>query len=245
MSETHTSRAGDSLGAPAPSGPFARTLLLGLSASRAAAFEQLLRRHGHFVHIADDINAASRPAEVDLVIVEVDDSDASLGRCTAVRAAYDIALIGISGQDTEQERLRVLGAGCDDHLYWGYGPAELMARIDAALRWVGPTLARQPVIEHGPVRIAPATREVWLHDKPIHLTRKEYELLRMLAQHEGQVAKRSEVLQEIWGEQSPVASRSLDTHVSSLRRKFGRWICVTVRGFGLRMGRPTDAGEAS
>jgi DNA-binding response OmpR family regulator len=245
MSEGGAPRAGDSLGAPVPTGPFARTLLLGLSEPRVAAFEQLLRRHGHFVHLAEDLDTPSLPTEVDLVIVEVDDSDESLARCRAARAAYDIALIGISGRDNEQERLRVLGAGCDDHLYWEFGPAEMMARIDAVLRWVGPTLVRQSEIVHGPVRIAPATREVWLDDKPVHLTRKEYELLRVLVEHEGQIARRCDVLQEIWGEQSPVASRSLDTHVSSLRRKLGRWICVTVRGYGLRMGTPTDAGEAS
>jgi DNA-binding response OmpR family regulator len=247
MNDIDTSNAGDLLGSLTRAGPFVRTLLGGLSDSRAAWFGRLLRRHGHFAHIADDPDGDGRslPAEVDLVIVEIDESEQSLTRCMALRAAYNIAMVGISGLDTEEERLRVLGAGCDDHLYWGCGPAEVMARVDAVLRWVGPTLARQPVVVHGPVRITPATREAWLHDRPIHLTHKEYELLRMLIEQEGQIVKRSDILQTIWNEQSPVASRSLDTHVSSLRRKFGRWICVTVRGYGVRMGTPGDADEAS
>jgi DNA-binding response OmpR family regulator len=183
------------------------------------------------------------------VLVGVDSSEKSLLLCEAVRGSDDVPLIGISGEDTECERLRVLGAGCDDHLYSGCGPAEVMARIDAVLRWVQPTLAKQQELVLGPLRIDPATREVRLYDDPVHLTRKEFELLKMIAERGGQVVKRSDVLKGIWADDSAVASRSLDTHVSSLRRKLGRWVCVTVRGYGLRLGSPAgspaDTDEAS
>jgi DNA-binding response OmpR family regulator len=182
---------------------------------------------------------------MDLILVEIGDGEGALDLCRTIHSIGDTALIAVSGVDTEQERLRVLDAGCDDHLYWECGPAEMMARIDAVLRWTRPSGNELPVVVHGPLRIEADSREVRLGGTPVHLTRKEYDLLYLIATRAGAVTVRTEVLQSIWGGDSPVASRTLDTHVSSLRRKLGRLICVTVKGYGLRIGTPEELAEAN
>ncbi|GAA2999243.1 response regulator transcription factor [Actinokineospora diospyrosa] len=219
-----------------------RSMLARFHPDRAEWLRRLLRRHGHDVLVADTDERAMRCVDRDLVLVEIDDGDESLQLCRDLRDQRDIALVAVSGRDTEPERLRVLAAGCDDHLFWECGPAETMARVDAVLRWVQPWSAEVALVVHGPLRIDAGTREVRLSGEPIHLTRKEFDLLRLLAGRAGAVVDRAEILETVWGEDSAVVGRSLDTHVSSLRRKVGRWVCVTVKGYGLRIGSPDEVG---
>ncbi len=224
--------------------PFVRTLLVNFDAARAVWLERLLRRHGHEVRTAD-ATTDWRPShpEVDLILVKVDDTESSLAVCRAIRAVEDVALIAVSGLNTEQERLRALQAGCDDHLYWWCGPVEVMARIDAVLRWARPARDAEPDrIVHGALHIDTHRREVRLAGEVVHLTNKEYELLRLLAARDGAVVSRAEIMRLVWGAVNPVIDGTLDTHVSSLRRKVGRWACVTVKGYGLRLGTPPDTG---
>ena len=225
---------------------FVRTMLVRFGPIGAGWLERLLRRHGHdVVRVATDAEATHASPEVDLALVEIDDGEGALDLCRAIRSATeDIALVAVSATDTEYERLRVLDAGCDDHLYTACSPAEVMARIDAVLRWTSLSGSEPSVVVHGPLRIDTDSREVRLDGDIVHLTRKEYDLLYLLASHAGAVTDRTSVLRRIWGDDSRVASRTLDTHVSSLRRKLGRWVCITVKGFGLRLGSPAEAAEA-
>ncbi|MCG8916937.1 response regulator transcription factor [Actinokineospora sp. PR83] len=221
-------------------------MLIRFEARRGSWLKHLLCRHGHDVQVvASAPEAAALVPGMDLVLVEVGEGEEPLQLCRSVRAAGDVALIAVSGANTEQERLRVLRAGCDDHLYWDCGAAEVMARIDAVLRWARPSGGEPQEVVHGPLRIETGSREVSLHGAVVHLTRKEYDLLHFLAMRAGVVAERSEVLRTIWGGDLHVSSRTLDTHVSSLRRKLGRWICVTVKGYGLRIGTPDELDSTS
>jgi DNA-binding response OmpR family regulator len=225
---------------------FVRTLLVRFQPDRSTLLERLLRRHGHDVRTVATAGEAHRGIlEVDLALVEIDDGEASLDLCRMIRSATkDIALVAVSGTDTERERLRALEAGCDDHLYADCSPTEMMARIDAVLRWTRMARSGPSTVVHGPLQVDTDSREVRLHGEIVHLTRKEYDLLYLLATRAGTVADRASVLRSIWGEDSRVASRTLDTHVSSLRRKLGRWVCITVKGYGLRIGRPEEAVDA-
>ncbi|WIX76940.1 response regulator transcription factor [Amycolatopsis carbonis] len=229
-------QGGDKPGARAP---FVRTMIVRFDPVRATWLERLLRRHGHDVQVVSAAAARRLAPGRDLVLVEIDRGQESLELCRELRAEGNAALIAVSGFDTEEERLRVLGAGCDDHVFWDCGAAEVMARIDAVLRWTKPS-GGSPAIVHGPLRIDPEAREVWLAGEPVHLTRKEYDLLHLLATCAGAVTERAEVLRAVWGGDPHAAGRTLDTHVSSLRRKLGRWICVTVKGYGLRIGSPEE-----
>jgi DNA-binding response OmpR family regulator len=224
---------------------FVSTMLAQFDPARLVWMEQLLRRHAHLVHTAGSTREARAGSpEMDLVLVQITDDEPSLELCRTVRSRDDTAVIAVSGVDTERERLRVLEAGCDDHLFWDCGPAEVMARIDAVLRWVRPPGGEvPPAVRCGPLFIDTHSREVRLNDETVHLTRKEYDLLYLIASRAGQVTNRAEVLRSIWPGDSRSASRTLDTHVSSLRRKLGRWVCVTVKGYGLRIGTPDEIAE--
>ncbi|HKS47307.1 MAG TPA: response regulator transcription factor [Amycolatopsis sp.] len=225
---------------------FVRTMLARFEPARSGWLERLLRRHGHDVRtVATDAEAYRSRREMDLALIEIDDGEGSFDLCRMIRSATrDISLIAVSSTDTEHERLQALEAGFDDHLYADCSPAEVMARIDAVLRWTRLPGSEPSMVVYGPLRIDTDSREVRLHGEIVHLTRKEYDLLLLLATRAGAVTDRTEVLVSIWGEDSRFASRTLDTHVSRLRRKLGRWVCITVKGYGLRIGSPPEVAEA-
>ncbi|WP_370948624.1 winged helix-turn-helix domain-containing protein [Amycolatopsis sp. cg5] len=104
---------------------------------------------------------------------------------------------------------------------------------------VPPRPWRQPIAvpaPEGPLRLDAPTRQVRLHGRVIAVTRKEFDLLRLLSSRRGCVVPRKEIMLEVWGDEHDLG-RTLDTHVNSLRRKLGSsdWI-VTVRGVGFRLG---------
>jgi DNA-binding response OmpR family regulator len=181
-------------------------------------------------------------AAVDLVIV-------CLGPCAMARATrggldlaaeiaerHEIALMSMAHSDNDDERVRALSAGCDDHIVMPLHAIELMARVDAVMRRVT-GLPKGDRIEWGPLCIDLRIREVCLHQQVVALTRKEFDLLWLLAQADSAVS-RAEIATRIWGGDVVASSRTIDTHVNSLRRKLGRSTVVTVRGFGFRFGEP-------
>lgn len=217
----------------------ARTMLIGFTDEPLARLERLLRRHGHEVLVVRAAHVRELPPDVDLLLVALCE-DRPLDIEKLVHGSGAPAIVAVSEHDSESERLRILAAGCDDHIALDCGPVELMARIDAVLRWVASSEAEPPVLEHGPLRIDTGNREVRLDGVTVHLTRKEYELLHLLVSRSGDVVDRNEILDLIWHQHTQIVSRTLDTHVSSIRRKIGRWACVTVKGYGLRIGSPGD-----
>lgn len=156
----------------------------------------------------------------------------SLDRLAEIAGRHDTALISMSDSDNEDERVRALMVGCDDHLVMPMHAIELVARVDAVMRRVtgSPKGVR---MELGPLRIDLRTREVSLHQQTIPLTRKEFDLLWLLANTDSAVS-RAEIATRVWGGDTTASSRTLDTHVNNLRRKLGRSTIVTVRGYGFR-----------
>ncbi|GAA2427685.1 response regulator transcription factor [Streptomyces macrosporus] len=204
-----------------------------------------LRRHGYD---ATGVGTGARALEAydsaDLVLLDLELPDIDgLEVCRRIRAASDMPIIAFTDRATELDRILGLQAGSDDCLGKPFGFRELMARIDAVMRRVRPqqrTVER--LISHGPLQIDAATREVRLDGKLIEVTRKEFDLLYHLASRPGMVIPRQQLMAEIWGDPvSPTlgtqASRTIDTHVSTLRSKLGArsWI-LTVRGVGFRFG---------
>ena len=143
----------------------------------------------------------------------------------------------LSGRATEIDRVRGLSRGADDYLGKPFGYGELRARIESLLR----RSTRRPGT--GRVRIAtleidPQSREVWLEGALVHLSKKEFGLVRMLASAPTRTFTRDELLREVWGFQSPAATRTLDTHAYRLRRKLGAGripFVVNVWGVGYRL----------
>lgn len=132
-----------------------------------------------------------------------------------------------------------LRAGSDDYVPKPYSLAELIARIEAVMR----RALRQPaspdeVVAVGPLSIDPRAREIRLDGRTIEVTRKEFDLLYLLASRPGMVVTREQIMVQVWRDSRSVPGRTIDTHVSSLRSKLGSsdWI-VTARGVGFRLGR--------
>lgn len=196
-----------------------------------------LRRHGHQVEGVGTGNAALQAYQrVDIVLLDLELPDLDgLEVCRSIRTLSDVPLIAVTGWGTELDRVLGLQAGADDYIVKPYGFRELMARMDAVMRRARPQMHTEQVVLHGPLRIDAASREVSLDGQVVEVTRKEFDLLYMLACHPETVISRKRIMQQVWG--GSWSRRTVDTHVSSLRGKLGAsdWI-VTVRGVGFRFG---------
>ncbi|MBQ0850509.1 response regulator transcription factor [Streptomyces sp. BH-SS-21] len=214
-----------------------RILLVEGDVSEACALGEGLRRHGHEVAAVDRGGVALVAHEsVDLVLMELELPDLDgLEVCKAIRAVSCVPLIVVTVRGSELDRVLGLQAGADDYLVKPYGFHELMARIDAVMRRVRIQSRQGRAIDHGPLHIDVSSREVCVDGHGVELTRKEFDLLCLLASHPDTVISRKRLLQQVWGDSW--SRRTVDTHVSSLRKKLGSsgWV-VTVRGVGFRLG---------
>jgi DNA-binding response OmpR family regulator len=182
--------------------------------------------------------------DTDLMLLELELPDMDgLEVCRRVRQDSDIPIISFTRGGGELDRVLGLQAGADDCLDEPYRIEQVLARIESVMRRARPTvLARSAILTIGPLRIDVASREVRLDGRLIELTRKEFDLLLHLVRGSDTVISRQHLMTEIWHHPraqtvSSRASRTVDTHVSSLRAKLGdrQWI-LTVRGIGFRLG---------
>ncbi|MEV0446178.1 response regulator transcription factor [Streptomyces spectabilis] len=200
-----------------------------------------LRQQGYgVVEAYTGAQALKAHDETDLVLLDLQLPDIDgLEVCRSIRAVSDTPIISFTEERSELVRVLGLQAGADDCMDKPYGFRELVARIDAVMRRVGGVAESTKLVEHGALRINAATREVLLGDRLIETSRKEFELLHYLASNPGIVVSRRRLMAEIWGDPmrnypaGSAVSRTIDTHVSTLRRKLGSsaWI-RTVRGVG-------------
>jgi DNA-binding response OmpR family regulator len=151
-----------------------------------------------------------------------------------------IAVILLTARGEESDRLVGLRQGADDYVVKPFSPAELVARVGAVLRRVSPPDEEAPPIEHGPLRVEPATRRVFLDGEEISLTQREFDLLAHFAAHPGRVYSRDQLMEAVWGEPFFEDTSTVTVHVRRLRAKLGddpnqpRFI-ETVWGVGYRL----------
>lgn len=174
-------------------------------------------------------------AEVVLLALELPDLD-GLEVCRGIRTNSDVPVISLTA-GTETDRVLSLKAGSDDCLVKPYGIRELLARIESVMRRARPASPVSKVISHGALHIDPRSRQVHVRGRAVDATRKEFDLLSLLASQPNTVVSRRELMAKVWEDDWAVSSRTIDTHVSMLRRKLGdgNWI-TTVRGVGYRLG---------
>ncbi|WP_145502583.1 response regulator transcription factor [Streptomyces sp. CFMR 7] len=199
-----------------------------------------LRRHGHdAIAVGSGAEALNVFENVDLVLLDLGLSDIDgIEVCRRIRAAGDTPIISFAEKAAELDRILGLQAGADDCLERPYSFRELIARIDAVMRRFGGQ--RRPLLSRGGLSLDSESRKVGLYGRAIELTRKEFDLLHYLASRPGVVVSRQRLMIDLWGHPagaglSAQASRTIDTHVSSIRSKLREsgWI-LTVRGVGFR-----------
>ena len=151
-----------------------------------------------------------------------------------------IPILVLSVRDDEKEKVRALDAGANDYVTKPAGISELMARVRVLLRSREPERADSAVYERAGLRIELARREVSVGGVAVHLTRKEYELLRLLARSAGSVLTHQQLLTALWGPDFVRETHHLRVLVSGLRQKLDddpadpRYI-VTEQGVGYRL----------
>jgi DNA-binding response OmpR family regulator len=158
--------------------------------------------------------------------------------CRRVRAAQpQLPILILTARDEELDLVLGLDAGADDYVAKPFRLAELLARIRALLRR---TTSGDATV--GEVRVEMASRRAWHREVELELTPKEFDLLALLVNEAGVVVTRDRIMAEVWDENWFGSTKTLDVHVSSLRRKLGDdaadpELIVTVRGVGLRFTR--------
>ena len=149
-----------------------------------------------------------------------------------------IPIIVLTAKDKEFDKVIGLDRGADDYMTKPFSVLELAARVRSQLRRESvKELRSSGNLEEGRLSICPETREVFLDGALLHLTLKEYELLKYLVENKARVVTRDQILNQIWGYEYEGESRTLDMHVRSLRQKLGGGgaeMIKTVRGVGYR-----------
>ena len=160
-----------------------------------------------------------------------------------IRATSRVPIIVITANDDDRALVRALDAGADDYVVKPFGTDQVAARMRAVLRRVGHSEAPEP-LRVGELVIDERTRVVTLRGDPVQLSRKQFDLLHILATRAGEVVTRRELLAEVWRDAYGSSERTLDVHLSWLRRKLGesaaepRYL-LSVRGVGVRLVDPT------
>jgi len=147
-----------------------------------------------------------------------------------------IPILMLTARAEEVDRIVGLEFGADDYVTKPFSPREVILRIKAILRR-GTTEQTDEHLSAGPITIDPERHEVSVNGKRVELTSLEFKLLRTLMQRRGRVQERDRLLNEVWGYESVIDTRTVDTHVRRLREKLGKAgdIVETVRGFGYRV----------
>jgi DNA-binding response OmpR family regulator len=221
-----------------PSGPtlsvVATVLLAEDDIGIAQPLSRALQREGHEVVVVSDGHTALARADQDEVGLLVLDLGLpgmdGLDVCRRLRRARpDVPVLMLTARTDEVDFVVGLDAGADDYVAKPFRLAELLARVRALLRRSAPD-----ALEVGGVRMDLAGHRVLIEGTEVGLANKEFELLRVLLSRPGQVVSREEILREVWNDPELKGSKTLDMHMSWLRRKIGSSRIATIRGVGFR-----------
>jgi DNA-binding response OmpR family regulator len=205
----------------------------------AEAVAARLRAEGFKVEQAHDgLAAVERAAQwsPDLLVLDVmlpglDGHEV----CRRVQATRPVPVLMLTARDDETDVLVGLGIGADDYMTKPFSMRELVARIRVLLRRVERAAAGaggNGRLRVGALTVERAQRRVWLRDEEVHLTPTEFDLLACLAAEPGVVLTREVLLAQVWGWAEASGTRTVDSHVKSLRRKLGAGTFRTVHGVG-------------
>jgi two-component system, OmpR family, response regulator RegX3 len=207
-----------------------------------------LAREGFDPHVAPTIEAATeayRTTRPDFVLLDVMLPDGD-GRDLAreIRKASDVPIVMLTARGEEVDRIVGLELGADDYMVKPFSARELVARMRAIQRRGGATNKKGP-IEIGAIRLDPGARTLTKGGQPIDLAAKEFDLLHMLMADAGTVQRREDIMDEVWDPHWFGPTKTLDVHISWLRKKLEDdpatpVYITTVRGVGFKFVAPGD-----
>ena len=216
-----------------------------------AAIERALCSSGHGVTTASTgLEALTRVVEdrPDAVILDLGLPDIDgLELLKMLRAISNVPVIVATARDDDAGIVRTLNAGADDYVIKPFSTDQLDARVRAVLRRARNT--DESIITVGGLSVDASRRTATLDGVPLTLTRKEFDLLQHLAARRGTVVTKRELLAEVWHQPYGGAEKTVDVHLSWLRRKLGdsadapRFL-MTVRGVGVRLVDPEEVADA-
>lgn len=196
---------------------------------------------GHEIDEAGDEMEAIRICQnhtYDLIIMDIMMPNLDgFSACKEIRKITDIPVIMLSARGEEYDRIHGFELGIDDYVVKPFSPKELMMRVSAILnRYHKDQNTNREVYEQAGLKIDFTGRKVFIHQKEIDLSPKEYELLFYLVRNEGIALTREQLIHDVWGYDFYGDDRTLDTHIKLLRKslqEFSKWI-ITLRGVGYR-----------
>jgi len=227
-----------------------RVLVVEDEAAISEPLAEHLSREGFVPEVADTIASARSAfdrAEPDVLLLDVMLPDGD-GRDFArdIRRISDVPILMITARGEELDRIVGLELGADDYIVKPFSARELVARIRAILRRGRDQDTKRRIVVTD-ITIDPASRTCTKDGEPIELAAKEFDLLHLLMANAGRVLTREEIMDEVWDPHWFGPTKTLDVHISWLRKKLSddpanpRYI-TTVRGVGFRFVGPEDAG---
>jgi DNA-binding response OmpR family regulator len=215
-------------------------------ATIATSLAKRLHAEGYRVEVAHDGPAGVALVErlrPDLVILDLmlPGMD-GLEVCRRIQQGRHIPVLMLTARDDENDLLVGLGVGADDYVTKPFSPRELVARVAALLRRVERSASSSP--DEGTMAVDELVidlprRTVTVASEPVHLTVTEFDLLVRLAHRPGVVCSRDQLLREVWGYRDGSSTRTVDSHVASLRRKLGADRIRTAHGVGYALSEAT------
>ncbi|HVM17916.1 MAG TPA: response regulator transcription factor [Gaiellaceae bacterium] len=212
---------------------------------------EALAREGFDASVAStaaDALALAQELDPDVVLLDVMLPDGSgLDVCRELRRTSRVPILMLTARGEEADRIVGLELGADDYVTKPFSAREVVARIRAVLRRTDGAAPAESgdALDVGELRVDPASRTASLGGEPLELSRKEFDVLALLARDAGRVVTRQRLLEEVWETTWFGSTKTLDVHVSALRRKLGddpaapRYL-HTVRGVGFRLAAPAD-----
>jgi two-component system, OmpR family, response regulator RegX3 len=193
----------------------------------------------------------ARSVEPDVVLLDVMLPDGSgFDVCRELRRDSSVPIIMVTARGEESDRIVGLELGADDYVTKPFSAREVVARIRAVLRRTegrstAPATGDGAPLRVGELEVDVARRTASLRGEPLELSRKEFDVLALLAEQQGRVVTRERLLEDVWDTTWQGSSKTIDVHVSGLRRKLGDdpsspAYLRTVRGVGFRLTAPDE-----
>lgn len=187
---------------------------------------------------AKDFYQAMESELPDLILLDImlpdEDGLSIVKKLRSCRETAPVPIIMVTAKTTELDKVKGLDIGADDYMTKPFGVMELISRVKAMLRRSAKPEEKEKVLKFGRVALDREKHAVYVGDRPVELTYKEYELLKLLLINAGIVTTREVILDRVWGTDFEGESRTLDMHMKTLRQKLGEagGMIKTVRNVG-------------